>query len=163
MNNIIPKEEKDNIDALCKKYLIKNYTINPDGSIDVDGDVGLTDHTFTSLPLRFGKVSGGFSCTHGSLTSLEGCPKKVGKTFDCSYNLLSSLEFCPSEIGEEFFCYGGYWDLDDIYETFEKDEILTNEEKKIFVRYQSYYDVWTPGFNVEGFNELIAEIKDGLQ
>ena len=27
------------IDEICKKYGIENYTINDDGSIDVDGDV----------------------------------------------------------------------------------------------------------------------------
>jgi len=31
----------DNIYRICEEYGIKNYTINPDGSIDVDGDVNL--------------------------------------------------------------------------------------------------------------------------
>jgi hypothetical protein len=26
-----------------------------------------------------------------------------------------------------------------------------------------YYDVWTPEFNEDGMNDLIAEIKDGLK
>jgi hypothetical protein len=34
----------------------------------------------------------------------------------------------------------------------------------IFVKkYQKYYDVWLPSFNIDGFNELIAEIMDGLK
>lgn len=32
----------NNIDKLCKKYNIKNYNINEDGSIDVDGNVDLS-------------------------------------------------------------------------------------------------------------------------
>ena len=30
--------DQTKIDKICKKYGIENYTINPDGSIDVDGD-----------------------------------------------------------------------------------------------------------------------------
>ncbi len=30
--------KKSEIDDICKKYRIRNYIINPDGSIDVDGD-----------------------------------------------------------------------------------------------------------------------------
>jgi hypothetical protein len=45
----------------CKKYL-KNYTINPDGTIDVDGDVNLQNKlgNMKKLPVKFGKVSGFF-------------------------------------------------------------------------------------------------------
>ncbi len=32
-------ESFEDIDKICKKYSIKNYTINTDGSIDVDGDM----------------------------------------------------------------------------------------------------------------------------
>ena len=31
----------ETIHDICKRYNIKNYTINPDGSIDVNGDVDL--------------------------------------------------------------------------------------------------------------------------
>jgi hypothetical protein len=34
-------EDFSEIDSICKKYGIKNYTINPDGIVDVDGDVDL--------------------------------------------------------------------------------------------------------------------------
>ncbi len=36
---------------------IRNYTINPDGSIDVDEDVWLYDKGLTKLPLKFNKVN----------------------------------------------------------------------------------------------------------
>ncbi len=33
--------ESTNVNTICRYYDIKNYTINDDGSIDVDGDVNL--------------------------------------------------------------------------------------------------------------------------
>jgi hypothetical protein len=39
----------------------------------------------------------------------------------------------------------------------------TMEKHMTFVKYQSYYDVWLPMFNIDGFNELVAEINDGLK
>lgn len=47
-----------NIESICKKYNIKNYTINSDGTIDVYGNVILSRNYLTKLPLKFGRVSG---------------------------------------------------------------------------------------------------------
>lgn len=111
---------------LYKKYGIEKYTMNNDGSIDVDDDVNLTDLRLTKIPLKFGKVSGsfhcddnyklyslkgcpyhvggGFFCTDTNLTSLEGCPDYVGGSFYCSYNGLVSLEGGPDRVGGSFYC-----------------------------------------------------------
>ena len=98
------KESKEDIDSICLKYGIKNYTINSDGTIDVDGDVYLEGKKLTKLPLKFGKVGGYFYCSRNQLTSLEGCPREVGGNFYCSYNKLTSLEGCPKEVGGNFSC-----------------------------------------------------------
>jgi hypothetical protein len=90
------------IHSICKKYNIQNYTINEDGSIDVNGSVYLSKKGLTELPLKFGKVSGNFSCSYNQLTSLEGSPSSVG-TFYCSYNQLTSLEGSPREV-QDFYC-----------------------------------------------------------
>ena len=92
------------IHRICKEYRIKGYDINPDGSISVDGDVGLTRRFLKKIPLVFKEVSGYFYCNHNQLTSLEGCPEKVGGSFDCSHNKLSSLEGCPEKMGGDFNC-----------------------------------------------------------
>ena len=63
------------ISLICEKYNIENYTINPDGSIDVAGDVNLDNMKLTELPLTFNKVTGSFDCVNNNLTSLKGCPK----------------------------------------------------------------------------------------
>ena len=92
------------IEEICKKYKINNYTINEDGSIDVDGDVSLYKKELTELPLTFNKVTGDFSCTHNKLTTLKGSPKYVGFGFYCHDNELTSLEFGPVEVGGDFYC-----------------------------------------------------------
>ena len=113
------------IDAICKEYRIENYTINSDGSIDVDDNVWIINQGITKLPLKFGRVRGSFYCYdnqltslegtpkevgghfycyNNQLTSLEGAPKEVGGDFDCSHNQLTTLEGCPKEIGGDFIC-----------------------------------------------------------
>ena len=92
------------IDKICRQYKIENYTINPDGSIDVDGDVTLNWKSLTKLPLKFNKVSGYFLCTYNKLTSLDGCPNYVGKSFFCQNNELTNLIGAPIKVGNTFNC-----------------------------------------------------------
>jgi hypothetical protein len=97
-------EQFEDIDAICRRYEIKNYTINFDGSVSVDGDVGLGYKGLTELPIRFKEVSGFFLCWNNNLTSLEGCPERVGEHFGCWNNSLTSLEGCPKYINGNFWC-----------------------------------------------------------
>jgi len=99
-------ESFEDIDSICKRYSIKNYTINSDGSIDVDGDVGLYNFKLTKLPLKFAKVSGNFNCSCNQLTTLEGFPKSVGGDFSCGENELTTLEFCTQSVDGDFDCSG---------------------------------------------------------
>ena len=69
------------IHDICEKYDITNYTINPDGSIDVDGNVNLSYMGLTKIPIKFNKVSGYFDCSYNFITSLEGCPREVVGNF----------------------------------------------------------------------------------
>jgi len=90
----------------CEKYLNdKDYIINSDGTIDVNGHVYLDNKLgkMTKLPVRFGKVSGYFSCENNNLTTLAGFPSYVGNSFWCSKNNLTSLEYCPKYVGGSGF------------------------------------------------------------
>ena len=98
-------ESDQDIHKICKEYGIQNYTINEYGSIDVDGNVDLSNKNLTRIPLKFRNVSGIFSCRFNQLTSLEGCPKSVGGDFYCSNNQLTSLEGCPQSVGGDFYCF----------------------------------------------------------
>ena len=94
----------EKIHKVCRKYGIGNYNINKDGTVDVYGNVDLHDKDLKKLPVKFGKVTGYFSCFQNQLTSLDGCPNSVGDYFSCSDNQLTSLKGCPREVGHNFIC-----------------------------------------------------------
>ena len=90
------------ISLICKKYGIENYTINPDGSIDVNGNVSLSWCELTELPLTFNKVTGYFNCIYNDLTSLKNSPNIDDNTyFLCSDNKLTNLIGVPSIFGDK--------------------------------------------------------------
>ena len=104
--------ENKNIEEICKEFKIKNWTLNPDGTVDVEGDVNICDKNLYKIPLKFGIVKGNFSCRNNKLTSLEGCPNRIIGNFNCGVNKqLKNLEGCPSYIDGDFFCV----DNDNIY------------------------------------------------
>lgn len=94
-----------NIHRVCEEYNIENYTINEDGSIDVDGHVRINYAKLGGLPLKFNKVSGFFDCSNNMIVSLYGAPKEVGLFFDCSNNKLISLDYAPIKVIDNFYCY----------------------------------------------------------
>jgi len=97
------KSYKD-IDTVCKKYGIKNYTINLDSIVDVDDDyVNFYSSGLTKLPLKFGNVSGCFDCGDNELTSLEFCPQSVGGSFHCGENKLKDLYGFPEFFDGDIF------------------------------------------------------------
>jgi len=101
---MITKFKQFKIDSICKEYGIENYTINSDGSIDVNGDVDLSIRNLKKLPLTFRHVSGNFNCYNNKLITLEGSPQKVEGNFYCSRNKLTSLEGSPQKVEGYFSC-----------------------------------------------------------
>jgi hypothetical protein len=103
------RESKRDIHSICDEYGINDYTINPDGSIDVDGNIILSYDfergELTNIPLKFAKIIGDFECDRNQLTTLKGSPTSVGGGFDCSGNKLISLEYCPESVGGNFDCH----------------------------------------------------------
>jgi len=97
-------ESFEDIDTICEKYGIKNYTINSDGLVDVDDEVYLYKIELTKLPLKFGNVTGHFDCGANKLTTLKGCPDSVGGFFSCIDNKLTTLEGCPKSVSGSFYC-----------------------------------------------------------
>ena len=97
-------ESFEDIDEICKQYDIKNYTINTDGSIDVDGIVNLWNKKLAKLPLKFNKINGDFDCDDNKLTSLEGSPVEVNGNFLCHNNKLTFFQFAPKIIRGDFIC-----------------------------------------------------------
>ena len=149
------------ISLICKQYGINNYTINDDGSIDVNGSVYLYGKGLTELPLTFNKVSGDFNCGRNNLTSLKGSPRWVGGYFKCDDNQLTSLEFSPVYVGSWFSCE--YNDLIDnlceteigngFYTTLDQDGLIFdvnkatnyNEWRKMYKRKKILDDIFKIG------------------
>ena len=98
-------ESISSIDSICRKYGITNYTVNPDGTVDVNGNVNLSYKKLIRLPLKFGKLSGNFYCSNNQLTTLEGGPTEVGGHFYCYNNQLTKLDGCPTSVGGYFHCH----------------------------------------------------------
>ena len=60
---LLENQNTNNIDLELLKSCVKGtYTINDDGSIDVDGDVNLSRKKLTKIPFKFRNVSGSFFC-----------------------------------------------------------------------------------------------------
>jgi hypothetical protein len=110
-------ENKEDIHSICKKYGIKNYTINEDRSIDVHGDVDLRGYGFFTyfksekkekwdkrqwtldrIPLKFRKVSGDFDIRFNNIENLNGCPSEIGGSLYLYHNKLTTLEGCPLKV-----------------------------------------------------------------
>jgi len=104
MTNLITQEQKNKIDDLCTEFQIYNYTINSDGSIDVDGSVSIFNRGLTKLPIVFNNVTRSFTCSHNDLTTLEGAPRKVGEDFNCNHNKLTTMEHSPLWVGGGIWC-----------------------------------------------------------
>jgi len=98
-------ESYQEIKSICDKYGIRNWELNPKTNlVDVTGSVDLSRKELREIPIKFGRVSGNFSCHNNHLTSLEGCPQSVGGYFYCYNNKLTSLEGCPQSVGGDFYC-----------------------------------------------------------
>jgi hypothetical protein len=125
----------------------------------INGGFNIFGNEITSLLGCPSVIGGHFHCRSNILTSLEGIPKEVGG-FNCTHNKLTSLEFCPIDIKDRFECERN--SLPQVMSDFFTYNSSTMEEQKVFIKYQRYYGVWTPEFNIDGFNELVAQIRDGL-
>jgi hypothetical protein len=99
------KSYEEHVSEICQRYNIRNWSINSEGLVDVDGDVFLYRYNLIELPLSFGHVSGNFYCADNYLTSLEGAPISVDGYFDCNSNELTSLEGGTKSVGGDFYCW----------------------------------------------------------
>jgi hypothetical protein len=103
-------ESKNSIESICKEYGIRDYTINPDGSVDVHDSVSCGLKFGSRLgpgifPVKFGKINGKFDCSNDTLTSLENGPEEVNGYFDCSYNKLTSFKgLSLKKVRGDFYC-----------------------------------------------------------
>jgi len=143
---------REGVIEVCEKYAIKNYTINDDLSIDVDGDVHLYSKNLEYLPLRFSYVSGAFLCFDNELKTLEGCPQTVGRSFSCSNNFLVSLKGCPQTVRGSFNC--SYNKITDLEHFPEDSQVIYIENNPIYNLINTFiFKPKTDSFMIEDFND----------
>jgi hypothetical protein len=116
------------IKSICEDYNIKNYTINEDGSIDVDGNVSINRQGIKELPIQFRNIEGNFNCYSNKLTTLKGCPIRVGGDFVCSWNNLKDLKHSPKIVVGNFYCHNNELECindgtSDLFGDFYSDEL----------------------------------------
>lgn len=225
---MIAEQTLKNIKQICLQHKIENYSINFDGSLDVDGNVELLSRNLSILPLKFRRVMGNFNVQYNCLKTLENSPVSVGGNFNCFNNALNDFKDGPKWVGGDFYGYcnkltslkgspdevvgnyyisgneylknlvgctrkiGANFSFDDILSTYSGDEDIlfegnfflneTNYDRsnakklpnvilenirhlKLILKYQRYFQIWNEDltFNVENFNDLIAEINEGLR
>jgi len=167
MKHIRLFEGFSNIDSICKKYGITNYTINSDGNVDVDGNVDLSYKGLSKLPLKFGKVGDFFDCSHNKLTTLEGGPSQVGGDFYCGNNKLITLEGGPSHVSGDFYCYENQLTSlegcpSEIGGDFDCDYNPIHQVYRLFKNYNSFKDSLDYGY-LRGMDIVKYRFKEALE
>lgn len=101
---IVAITKKDDINQWLNSHHIKTFKILDDNSVNVQGDVRLSNtlENMTKLPINFNEVEGDFDISDNVLTSLEGSPQKVTGSFLAYKNELHSLKGGPKEVGKNF-------------------------------------------------------------
>jgi hypothetical protein len=84
---------------------LNNFTINDNGSVDVDDNVSLNGQILSTIPFQFGRIDGDFRCVNTGLKSFIGFPYYVSGSVFCGNNNLTSFDGCPKYIGVHFNGY----------------------------------------------------------
>ena len=100
----IDASSKEGVKQFLDLMGVEKYTINEDLSVDVKGDVDISNKGLGTIPVKFGRVGGYFTCHSNRLTSLQGAPREVGGSFYCHSNRLTSLEGAAQKVGGYFYC-----------------------------------------------------------
>jgi len=101
-SNTLTAEQEE----FLNQYTKGTWSVNPStGLVDVQGSFDCSSRKFESLVgIKFGMVTGNFSCADNQLTNLEGAPQTVTGDFSCAGNQLTTLIGAPQTVGGGFFC-----------------------------------------------------------
>lgn len=85
------KQNEIDIKNICSHHKIENYSINPDGSIDVEENVDMSSQNISKIPLIYRRVITNFNVQNNKLTTLNSTPIAVGCDFNSFNNQLLIL------------------------------------------------------------------------
>lgn len=94
----------DQIKEWLDLYGISDYTILPNGHVDVKGVADIVSDTCKYLPVKFNTVGGRLHLVCKQLQTLEGCPHTVGGSFTVSFTNIKTLQGAPRRVEGSFGC-----------------------------------------------------------
>lgn len=97
MNELVVLKKKIEIIKWLDLMGVKNFKINDNLTVDVDGSVSLHRKGLNTIPIQFGYVDGNFHCQGNDLITLKGCPLVLEYDLNCDNNLLLTLEHAPKK------------------------------------------------------------------
>src|SRR5690348_7752464 len=99
MKNLLSESELNDIKKLCIKFELSNYKINSDGTVDVHGDVDLSNKNLEWLPINFNIVVGNFNVSYNKLYDFHNFPKEVKGDLSVFENNFRSLDSFDMKVG----------------------------------------------------------------
>lgn len=110
-NESLTADELDLINQRVRELLRdpvgNGVRINPDGTVDVEGNASSVYTKIEKLDIKFGSVGGSVWFTSSRLTSLEGFPKYVGGDFNVRESIrLTSLQGGPDIVEGDVNLFG---------------------------------------------------------
>lgn len=82
----------DDMVQMLEELNVRYYVISADGTVDVNGDVDLSQQNLDELKVRFGTVSGLFNCGQNRLSSFKNFPKNIYGSTCVANNIITTLE-----------------------------------------------------------------------
>jgi len=101
---VFNRVQREPLELKIEDVITGKWRKNPDGTIDVDGDVDLSYKKLTKIPWQFGYVSGNFDCSWNDLTDLSNSPQTVDGNYKCSRTKIESCEGAPAVVNGSFYC-----------------------------------------------------------
>jgi hypothetical protein len=120
----LTKEQIEFLNKVC--YSRKHWNLNSNGEVDVEGYADMRGMNLTEIPVKFGRISGYFSCGGNNLTTLKNCPDSIGSGmgFYCYSNNLK--DYFKNTKQEDF----PHWDRLNWGDVLEEYPFLINIGKK---------------------------------
>jgi len=80
------------------KYGVKDYSINGDFTVSVNGPLALDNKGLEEIPVKFSEVNGSIDVTTNRLKRIDWAPAKVNGNFDAWDNEIETLVGGPAEV-----------------------------------------------------------------
>ena len=80
------------------KYEVKDYTINGDFTVSVNGPLALDNKGIEEIPVKFSEITGSIDVTTNRLKRIDWAPAKVNGDFDAWDNEIETLVGGPTEV-----------------------------------------------------------------